>query len=39
VAFGRVCAREFAPLGVRVETVMADPAAPEAVAGQVLELF
>jgi len=39
VAFGRVCAREFAPLGVRVETVMADPAAPEAVARQVLELF
>ena len=39
VAFSRVCAREFAPLGVRVATVMADPAAPEAVAGDVLALL
>ncbi len=35
VAFGRACAREFAPLGIRVHTVLADPAAPEAVAGEV----
>ncbi len=35
VAFGRACAREFAPLGIRVHTVMADPAAPDAVAEEV----
>ena len=38
VAFGRVCAREYAPLGVRVHTVLGDPAAPEAVAGEVMAL-
>ena len=37
VAFGRACAREFAPLGIRVHTVMADPAAPEGVADEVLQ--
>ena len=36
VAFGRACAREFAPLGIRVHTVMADPAAPERVAEVVI---
>ena len=35
VAFGRACAREFAPLGIRVHTLLADPAAPEAVAEEV----
>ena len=35
VAFGRACAREFAPLGIRVHTVLADPAAPSAVAEEV----
>jgi len=38
VAFGRACAREFAPLGIRVHTLMADPVAPDAVAGPVVEL-
>ena len=36
VAFGRACAREFAPLGIHVHTVMADPAAPESVAAEVI---
>jgi NAD(P)-dependent dehydrogenase (short-subunit alcohol dehydrogenase family) len=35
VAFGRACAREFAPLGIRVHTLLADPDAPEAVAEEV----
>ena len=35
VAFGRACAREFAPLGIRVHTVLGDPAAPERVAEEV----
>jgi NAD(P)-dependent dehydrogenase (short-subunit alcohol dehydrogenase family) len=38
VAFGRACAREFAPLGIGVHTVLADPSAPERVADEVIQL-
>ena len=38
VAFGRACAREFAPLGIHVHTVLADSSAPERVADEVIQL-
>lgn len=38
LAFGRACAREFAPLGIRVHTLTVDPAAPEALAREVVGL-
>lgn len=36
-AFGRACAREFAPLGIRVHTLVA-PEAPEEAVGEVMDI-
>ena len=38
-AFARACAREFAPLGILVHAVPANPAAPEAVTAAVMQLL
>jgi len=37
-AFTRACAREFAPLGIHVATLMVDPAAPERIGPEVARL-
>jgi NAD(P)-dependent dehydrogenase (short-subunit alcohol dehydrogenase family) len=38
LAFGRACAREYEPLGIRVHTLLVDPAAPQPTAVAVLRL-
>ncbi len=39
LAFGRACAREFAPLGIGVHTLVADAGAPERTAAAVMRLI
>lgn len=39
LAFGRACAREYEPLGIRVHTLLVDPADPAGVAVEVLNLY
>jgi 3-oxoacyl-[acyl-carrier protein] reductase len=39
LAFGRACAREYEPLGIRVDTLVAGPDSPDEIAAAVLRLI